>query len=93
MSRIHTLNPWLGKPVLRFNPCDYAGYSDDPEADRYNKATWIWGHFNTPTRKRIEPIYKENPGWKNLGGKSERTKELRNITPIGFCNAFYEFNH
>lgn len=92
MSRIHTLNPWLGKPLLKFNPCDYAGYSDDPEKDRYNKATWIWGEFNVPEKKRLEPIFKENPGWKTLGGKSERTKELRSITPMGFCNAFYEFN-
>jgi hypothetical protein len=93
MSRIHTLNPWLGKPILKFNPCDYAGYSPDPESDRYNKATWLWGKFNIPEKKRIEPIYKENPGWKLYGGKSERTKELRSITPKGFCQAFYEFNH
>lgn len=93
MSRIHKLNPWLGSPRLKFNPCDFAGYSDSPETDRYNKMTWIWGKFNIPDKKFIEPIYKENPGWKNLGGKSERTKELRSITPIGFCNAFYQFNN
>lgn len=93
MSRIHTLNPWLGKPLLKFNPCDYAGYSPDPEKDRYNKATWLWGDFNIPEKKRIEPIYKENPGWKLYGGKSERTKELRSVTPLGFCEAFYQANH
>lgn len=93
MSRIHTLNPWMGKPVLKFNPCDYAGYSDNPENDRYNKQTWLWGKFNIPEKKRLEPIYKENPGWKNLGGKSERTKELRSITPVGFSKAFYQANH
>lgn len=92
MSRIHTLNPWLGKPHLKFNPCDYAGYSPNPESDRYNKATWLWGKFKIPEKKRIEPIYKENPGWRLYGGKSERTKELRSITPIGFCNAFFEYN-
>jgi hypothetical protein len=27
-----------------------------------------------------------------LGGKSERTKELRSITPMGFAKAFYEAN-
>lgn len=26
--------------------------------------------------------------WANLGGKSERTKELRSITPMGFSRAF-----
>jgi len=44
-------------------------------------------------KKRLEPFEKENPGWKNLGGKSERTKELRSVTPLGFSYAFYEANH
>lgn len=93
MSRIHTLNPWMGKPKLKFNPCDFAGYSNNPEKDRYNKATWLWGRFNIPEKKFLPPLQKENPGWKRLGGKSERTKELRSITPIGFCNAFFEANN
>lgn len=93
MSRIHTLNPWLGKPLLNFNPCDYAGYSPEPHLDRYNKATWLWGDFNIPDKKRLEPLNKENPGWKFLGGKSEKTKELRSITPKGFSTAFYLFNN
>lgn len=93
MSRIHTLNPWMGKPQLKFNPCDYAGYSDTPDNDRYNKMTWLWGKFNIPAKKYLPPFQKENPGWKNLGGKSERTKELRSITPMGFCYAFYEANY
>lgn len=59
----------------------------------YNKATWLWGEFNDPVKKRIEPIFKENPGFKLYGGKSERTKELRSVTPMGFCWAFYEANH
>ena len=93
MSRIHTLNPWMGSPVLKFNPCDYAGYDPIPENSRYNKRTWLWGKFNIPEKKYMEPLSKENPGWKNLGGKSERTKELRSITPLGFAYAFYEFNN
>lgn len=27
-----------------------------------------------------------------LGGKSERTKELRSMTPLGFAKAFFEAN-
>jgi hypothetical protein len=27
-----------------------------------------------------------------LGGKSEKTKELRSMTPMGFAYAFYEVN-
>jgi hypothetical protein len=93
MSRIHKLNTWMGSPTLKFNPCDFAGYDPEPNNSRYNKQTWLWGNFNIPNKKRLEPISKENPGWKQLGGKSERTKELRSITPLGFAYAFYEANH
>lgn len=93
MSRIHKLNAWMGQPILKFNPCDYAGYSDEPEKNRYNKQTWLWGKFQIPEKKRIEPLQKEFPGHLKLGGKSERTKELRSITPDGFSKAFYQFNH
>ena len=62
MSRIHKLNPWLGNPKLKFDPCDYAGYDPIPENSRYNKKTWLYGSFNIPEKKRIEPIEKDNPG-------------------------------
>lgn len=93
-TRIHKLNPWIGqRPKFIFNPCDFAGYDPNPDASRYNKETWLFGKFNDPVPKYMEPIYKENPGWKNLGGKSEKTKELRSITPLGFANAFYQHNN
>lgn len=91
MSRIHKLNKWLGEVKFKFNPCDFAGYGYENE--RYNKQTWLWGYFNNPVKKRLEPIQKEYPGFKKLGGKSEKTKELRSITPLGFAYAFYEQNH
>ncbi len=59
----------------------------------YNKETWLWGDFNQMTKQYIQPVWKENPGWRLYGGKSERTKELRSIDPIGFCRAFYEANN
>jgi len=92
-SRIHSLNPWMGKPRLKFNPCDYAGYDPVPDNSRYNKETWLWGEFNPPSKRYMEPLQKDYPGFTNLGGKSERTKELRSITPLGFSYAFYEANH
>lgn len=91
-SRIHTLNPWLGKIKHRFNPCDYAGYDPCPDKSRYNKDTWLWGRFNKPEKKYIAPIGKEYPGFTNLGGKSLATKNARSITPLGFAYAFYESN-
>lgn len=94
-TRIHKLNPWIGqRPKFVFNPCDFAGWHpEDPEADRYNKETWLFGKFNDPVKKRMEPIYKENPGWKNLGGKSIETKNARSVTPLGFAYAFFDANH
>lgn len=118
MSRIHTLNPWLGAPVLKFDPNDFAGYlpidnaeyfyslrntdmcdasKDDLQAvldaSLYYKKTWLWGRFNIPPRAHKGVVWTDNPGWKLYGGKSERTKELRSITPKGFCQAFYKANH
>jgi hypothetical protein len=90
---IHTHNPWLKPRIHKFNPCDYAGYDPIPDNSRYNKETWLFGRFNHLTPKRIEPFIKENPGWRDLGGKSERTKELRSITPLGFAYAFFEANN
>lgn len=93
MSRIHTLNPWMGKPKLKFNPCDYAGFDPVPENSQYNKATWIWGNFNLPEKKSLPPLSKEYPGFKKLGGKSLATKNARSITPLGFAYAFYQSNN
>ena len=90
MSRIHKLNTWLGNVKYKFNPCDFAGYGFENE--RYNKATWLWGEFNNPIKKRLQPLQKEFPGFKKLGGKSEKTKELRSVTPLGFSYAFFYAN-
>jgi hypothetical protein len=93
MSRIHKLNPWMGSPKLKFNPCDYAEYDPNPEYSRYNKKTWLWGNFKMLKPKPLEPLQKESPMFTKYGGKSERTKELRSITPSGFAYAFYAANN
>jgi hypothetical protein len=90
MTRIHKLNTWIGEIKYKFNPCDFAGYGFENE--RYNKQTWLFGKFNNPIKKRLEPLEKDYPGFIKLGGKSERTKELRSITPLGFSKAFYLSN-
>lgn len=91
---------------FKFNPCDYAGYLPNndahpiypdiyPTQDRYNKTTCIWhgNGFIEPNKKRIEPIYKDNPGWKLCGGKSLKTKNIRSATPRGFAIAVFEANN
>lgn len=77
---------WLGPPAMSFNPCDYG--------DPYTKKTLLWGNFNKPVKCPVEPVKVCSQGsWlMKLGGKSEKTKMLRSITPAGFARAFYEAN-
>jgi hypothetical protein len=80
------LRRWLGPPAMSFNPCDYG--------DPYTKKTVLWGRFNRPKLKPVEPVRSCNQGsWiQKLGGKSRRTKDLRSVTPSGFAQAFFESN-
>lgn len=105
VGRMRRLVPLVGKkPVLSFDPCDYAGFADKPETEAYTKRTQLYGQFNPDLPKAYrEPVIIEKVGkngkvyrgswlWANLGGKSERTKELRSQTPIGFSRAFAKAN-
>lgn len=77
------LRDYLGEPVMYFDPCDYG--------DSYTKKTALWGRFNIPNRNPVEPV----EGSKihlQYGGRSERTKTMRSITPMGFAKAFFEAN-
>lgn len=91
-TRLHNRHPWLKPRIQKFNPCDFAGYDPNPDDSRYNKETWLFGRFNKMVHKRIEPLSKDNPGWKKLGGKSLATKNARSKTPLGFAYAFYHAN-
>jgi len=100
VGRIAQLVPGLGKPKY-FNPHDFG--------DAYTKKTALYGKFKMPQKTNnvglfkkgtnrldeVKPIRETKQGsWlMKLGGKSERTKELRSITPSGFAEAFYQFNH
>ena len=88
VGRINKLIPSLGKPLLSFDPCDYG--------DPWTKKTLLWGRFNTNLKKSpVEPV-KTATGHSLIsgayGGKSERTKEARSATPMGFARAFCEAN-
>ena len=74
---------WLGSPQLIFNPCDYG--------DPYTKRTCLWGNFNAPLKRPVQSILYSNIAYL-AGGKSDKTKQLRSITPPGFTQAFYEAN-
>lgn len=73
----------LREPDFSFNPCDFG--------DPYTKRTYLWGKFNPPVKNPVEPI-EGSKMFLKYGGKSERTKMLRSITPPGFARAFFEVN-
>lgn len=74
---------FLGNPIMLFNPCDFG--------DPYTKKTLLWGNFNKPKKNSVLPVEGSKMNLK-YGGKSERTKMMRSITPPGFAKAFYEAN-
>ena len=83
VGRLRRLRPNLGDPTLIFNPCDYG--------DPWTKKTLVWGSFTLLEQHPVESNG-EFWGWRSLGGKSERTKRLRSITPAGFAQAFFGAN-
>lgn len=86
VGRLPQLRPELGKPWY-WQPWWYG--------DAYTKKTGLWGNFNRELpRNEVEPIKVcEQGSWiQKLGGKSEKTKELRSMTPEGFARAFFEAN-
>lgn len=91
MSRMHKLCPFIGEVKFKFHPYEFAQYDPIPRNSQYQKTTWLFGKFNNPIKKPMENIDGQKLHNK-LGGKSERTKELRSITPLGFAKAFYESN-
>jgi hypothetical protein len=83
VGRLQTLRPQLGKPWY-FQPHWYG--------DPWTKKTGLWGKFNKELPKN-EVAPDPNSWIMKLGGKSERTKELRSMTPPGFAKAFFEANN
>lgn len=88
VGRINKLIPWLRYyGPWYFQPFWYG--------DPYTKKTGLWGNFNRNLpRVEVAPIKACSQGsWvQQLGGKSERTKYLRSVTPLGFARAFFAAN-
>lgn len=83
------LKDYLGEPVFRFNPCDYG--------DPYTKRTCLYGNFTPPMTVFIGGDWKIEPSegskmHSKYGGRSDRTKEARSVTPLGFAKAFFLAN-
>lgn len=88
---VSTLATYWRKPDYRFDPCDFAGYLDDPSAEAYTKKTclWVGNGFRMPVPKPVEP---------KLGSKMHRLPpsperaNLRSATPKGFSEAVFQYN-
>ncbi|MFT4118728.1 hypothetical protein [Bradyrhizobium sp.] len=69
-----------------------------PPQDAYKKKTCLWtgGGFIMPERRAVPPAESEGQGGSEshnrLGGKSDRTKNIRSATPRGFSQAAFEAN-
>lgn len=74
-----------------FDPCDYAGYLDDPSLEAYTKRTclWIGGGFVMPPKRPVEPTL---GSLMHLMGPSKDRADKRSVTPMGFARAVYEAN-
>jgi hypothetical protein len=95
------LKDFIGFHRMTFHPCDFGGYlpESEQEDEAYTKKTCLWGDFEIPEERPIAPIDWSKGGLGNTskmhalyGGKSERTKEMRSMTPRGFSQAFFEAN-
>jgi len=94
------------KPDYSFHPYEYGGYIPCTEAehprwpeyiapfDAYTKKTCLWTGvgFVMPTKVAVD----KPDGYSNqhlkLGGKSQRTKDIRSATPRGFAIAIHDAN-
>lgn len=79
------LIPCLGK-AWYWDPWEFG--------DPYTKKTGLWGVFsNDLVKTPVKPIKGKHGSWlMSLGGKSEKTKAARSVTPPGFSRAFFEAN-
>lgn len=84
VGRLHKLVPEIGIPKMYFNPCDFG--------DPYTKKTALYGHFNTNLQKTWVLPLEGSKMHTQYGGKSEKTKALRSVTPKGFSEAFFNAN-
>ncbi len=90
------------KPDAYIDPYEFGGYMSGfepsfhpkmPSQDGYTKKTGLWfgNGFVLPDRRPVQHCGCFW-GWKWLGGKSTKTKQLRSLTPRGLARAIYESN-
>jgi hypothetical protein len=93
-----TISTYWRQADIRFNPCDYSGYADDPEKEDYTKETHLWhgNGFVMPQRKRRDDMFDmlEMPDQKYIHHQApgpERAN-IRSATPSGWSRAVFMAN-
>lgn len=88
---VSVLSSYWRKPDYSFNPCDYAGYLDDPESEAYTKKTCLWtgNGFVMPPIAPVQPVQGSKMHLMSPG--SDRA-DLRSVTPRGFSKAVFMAN-
>ena len=104
---VSVLSTQWRRPDYSFHPFEYGGYIDDADAihpkwseyiapkDAYSKKTCLWtgNGFIMPTKKPVDcESYGSSTQHRKLGGKSQKTKNIRSATPRGFAIAVMEAN-
>ena len=104
---VSVLSTLWRKPDYSFHPFEYGGYIDPDEAehpkwpdyiapmDAYPKKTCLWtgGYFTMPDKSPVEPETGHSRQHLKLGGKSQKTKNIRSATPRGFAQAVFNANN
>jgi len=104
---VSMISSYYKRPDYTFSPHEYGLYlpEDDvspdadgiiPPRDQYTKKTCIWSGngFVMPEKKPVElpDGYTYSPQYKRLGGRSQKTKNIRSKTPRGFARAVWMAN-
>lgn len=93
------------KPDFISHPYEYGGYLPEedkhPNFPEYIKARdaypkkscyWIGNDFKIPKKEPVDVELGYSDQYKKLGGKSEKTKIIRSLTPRGIATAIFESN-
>ncbi len=86
-----TLSTYWRQPDSRFDPCDYAGYLDDPTEDAYTKETclWVGGGFRFPDPR---PTFPTKGSMMHTMAPGPERANKRSVTPRGFARAVFLAN-
>ena len=104
---VSVLSTLWRKPDYSFHPFEYGGYIEPDQAehpkwpdyiapmDAYPKKTCLWtgGYFTMPDKSPVEPETGHSRQHLKLGGKSQKTKNIRSATPRGFAQAVFNANN